>query len=151
MCRTCKEWHIGSRHHDHRSATKDCQRTTSIQCIHRNTDVTFTRAQYSPPQRRRHSTLHHFPTNRPHTTLALMEACAQVAKAWLCDNGLVMSDNKSQAIVIRSSSLRTPTLLNRVNICGQLVDTSPVIRDLGVTIDTNLSMTYQVASGCHSA
>ena len=61
---------------------------------------------------------------------ARMEACVQDVKAWLCDNGLVMNDNKSQAIVIRSSSLRTPTSLSRVNICGQLVDTSPVIRDL---------------------
>ena len=60
-----------------------------------------------------------------------------------------MNDNKSQAIVIRSSS--TPTSLTRVNICGQLVDTSPVIRDLGFTIDSNLTMTSQVASVCRSA
>ena len=37
--------------------------------------------------------------------LARMEACVQDATAWLCDNGLVMNDNKAQAIVIRSSSL----------------------------------------------
>ena len=80
-----------------------------------------------------------------------MEACVQDAKAWLCDNGLAMNDNKSQAIVIRSSSLRTPTSLTRVNICGQLVDTSPVIRDLGFTIDSNLTMTSQVSSVCRSA
>ena len=83
--------------------------------------------------------------------LARMEACVQDAKAWLCDNGLVMNDNKSQATVIRSSSLRTPTSLTRVNICGQLVDTSPVIWDLGFTIDTNLTMTSQVANVCRSA
>ena len=83
--------------------------------------------------------------------LARMEACVQDVKVWLCDNGLVMNDNKSQAIVIRSSSLRTPTSLTRVNICGQLVDTSPVIRDLGFTIDTNLTMTSQVANVCRSA
>ena len=62
-----------------------------------------------------------------------------------------MNYNKSQAIVIRSSSLRTPTSLTRVNICGQLVDTSRVIRDLGFTIDSNLTMTSQVASVCRSA
>ena len=62
-----------------------------------------------------------------------------------------MNDNKSQAIVIRSSSLRMPTSLTRVTICGQLVDTSPVIRDLGFTIDTNLAMTSQVANVCRSA
>ena len=92
-----------------------------------------------------------FPPTDHTQALARMEACVQDAKAWLCDNGLVMNDNKSQAIVIRSSSLRTPTSLTRVNICGQLVDTSPVIRDLGFTIDTNLTMTSQVANVCRSA
>ncbi|KAK2152615.1 hypothetical protein NP493_2436g00005 [Ridgeia piscesae] len=62
-----------------------------------------------------------------------------------------MNNNKSQAIVIHSSSLRTPTSLTRVNICGQLVETSPVIRDLGFNVDANLTMTSQVANVCRSA
>ena len=89
-----------------------------------------------------------FPPTDHTQALARMEACVQDAKAWLCDNGLVMNDNKSQAIVIRSSSLRTLTSLTRVKICGQLVDTSPVIQDLGFTIDSNLTMTSQLASVC---
>ena len=67
-------------------------------------------------------------------------------KIWLCDNGHVMNNNKSQAIVIHSSNLRTPTSLTRVNICGQLV-----IRDLGFNVDANLTMTSQVANVCRSA
>ena len=50
-----------------------------------------------------------------------------------------------------SSRLRTPTSLTRVNICGQLVETSPVIRDLGFNVDANLTMTSQVANVCRSA
>ena len=92
-----------------------------------------------------------FPPTDHTQALARREVCVQDAKAWLCDNGLVMNDNKSQAIVIRSSSLRTPTSLTRVNICGQLVDTSPVIRDQGFTIDINLTMTSQVANICRYA
>ena len=92
-----------------------------------------------------------FPSTDHTQALARMEACVQDAKAWLCDNGLVMNNNKSQAIVIHSSSLRTPTSLTRVNICGQLVETSPVIRDLGFNVDANLTMTSQVANVCRSA
>ena len=93
-----------------------------------------------------------FPPTDHTQALARMEACVQDAKAWLCDNGLEMNDNKSQAIVIRSSWLHTPTSLTRVNIlCGQLVDTFPVIWDLGFTIDINLTMTSQVANVCRSA
>ena len=91
-----------------------------------------------------------FPPTDHTQALARMEAYVQDAKAWLCDNGLVMNDTKSQAIVIHSSSLRTPTSLTRVNICGQLVETSPVIRDLGFNVDTNLTMTSQVANVCRS-
>ena len=43
------------------------------------------------------------------TALTRKETCVQDAKAWLSDNGSVMNDNKSQDIVIRSSSLRTQT------------------------------------------
>ena len=92
-----------------------------------------------------------FPPTDHTQALARMEACVQDAKAWLCDNGLVMNNNKSQAIVIHSLSLRTPTSLTRVNIYGQLVETSPVIRDLGFNVDANLTMTSQVANVCRSA
>ena len=131
MCRTCKEWRVGSRDHNHRSATRDCHWTTAIQCIHRTTDDTSTEAQHSPSPIRRHDTQLYitFPPTDHTQALVCMEACVQDAKAWLCDNGLVMNDNKSQAIVICSSSLCTPTSLTRVNICGQLVDTSPAIRN----------------------
>ena len=92
-----------------------------------------------------------FPPTDHTQGLPHMEACVQDAKSWLCDNGLVMNDNKSQAIVIRSSSLRTPISLTLVSICGQLVDTSPGILDLGLTIDINLTMTSQVVNVCLSA
>ena len=90
------------------------------------------------------------PTDHPQA-LARMEARVQYSKAWLSYNELVKEDNKSQAIVIHSSSLRTPTSLTRVNVCGQLIDTSPVVRDLGFTIDINLSSTSPVTSVCRSA
>ena len=152
MCRTRKEWRVGSRHHNDRSASRDCLWTATVQRIHLTTGDTFTEAQHSPPPiRRRHSTHITFPPTDHTQALARREACVQDAKTWLCDNGLVMNDNKSQAIVIRSPSLRTPTSLSRVSISGQLGDTLPVLRDLGFTIDTNLSMTSQVANVGRSA
>ena len=92
-----------------------------------------------------------FPPTDHMQALARMEACIQEVKTWLCDNGLVMNENKSEAIVIRSPSLRTPITFSRINICGQFVDTSAVIRDLGFAIDTHLSMASQVSNICRSA
>ena len=92
-----------------------------------------------------------FPPTDHMQALARMEACIQEVKTGLCDNGLVMNENKSEAIVIRSPSLRTPITFSRINICDQFVDTSAVIRDLGFAIDTHLSMASQVSNICRSA
>ena len=92
-----------------------------------------------------------FPTTDHTQALARMEACIQEVKTWLCANGLVMNENKSEAIVIRSPSLRTPITFSCINICGQFVDTSAVIRDLGFAIDTHLSIASQVSNICRSA
>ena len=73
-------------------------------------------------------------------------------KIWLCDNGLVLNENKSEAIIMQSPNVRTPITMSRINIlCGQLVDTSAVIRDLGFVMDDHLSMASQVSNICRSA
>ena len=51
------------------------------------------------------------PTDHTHA-LPRMEACVQDANTWLYDNGHVKNENKSQAIVICSPSLRTPPSLS---------------------------------------
>ena len=50
---------------------------------------------------------------------------------------------------MRSPSLCAST--SRIDICGQLVATSAVVRDLGFAIDPDLSMATQVANACLSA
>ena len=50
-----------------------------------------------------------------------------------------------------SGRVSRPFPTSRVNICGQLVDTSAVIRDLGFVVDDHLSMESQVANMCRSA
>ena len=72
-------------------------------------------------------------------------------KTWLSDNGLVLNESKTEAIVIHSSSLRRPIHIEHVDVCGQYVATSTIVRDLGVAIDADLSMVTQVANVCRSA
>ena len=73
-------------------------------------------------------------------------------KIWLCDNGLVLNENKSEVIIMQSPNVCTQITMSRINIlCGQLVDTSAVIRDLGFVMDDHLSMATQVSNICRSA
>ena len=93
-----------------------------------------------------------FPPSEHTRAIERMEACVREEKIWLCDNGLVLNANKSEAIIIiRSPNVRTPITMSRINICGQLVDTSAVIRDLGFVMDDHLSMASQVSNICRSA
>ena len=92
-----------------------------------------------------------FPPSEHTRAIERMEACVREVKMWLCDNGLVLNENKSEAIIIRPPNVRTPITINRINICGQLVDTSAVIRDLGFVMDDHLSMASEVSNICRSA
>ena len=80
-----------------------------------------------------------------------MEACVRDVNIWLCDNGLILNGTKSQAIVIRSPSLCEPITITCIDICGQLVAISAVVRDLGFAIDADLSLVTQVTNACRSA
>ena len=66
-------------------------------------------------------------------------------------NGGLNPRRKSQAIVIRSSSLHVPIAITCVDICGKLVATPAVVKDAGFVIDANLFMASQVANACLSA
>ena len=83
-----------------------------------------------------------FPPFDHTNALIRMEACISEVKTWLYDNGLVLNESKTEAIVIHSSSLRRP--IEHVDVCGQYVATSTIIRDLGIAIDADLSMTMHV-------
>ena len=92
-----------------------------------------------------------FPPSEHTRAFERMEECVREVKIWLCDNGLVLNENKSEAIIMQSPNVRTPIMMSRINICGQLVDTSAVIRDLGFVMDDHLSMASQLSNICRSA
>ena len=63
-----------------------------------------------------------FPPFDHTNTLIRMEACISEVKTWLYDNGLVLDESKTEAIVIHSSSLRRPMHIEHVDVCGQYAD-----------------------------
>ena len=64
-----------------------------------------------------------FPPFDQTNALIRMEACISEVKTWLYDNGLVLNESKTEAIVIHSSSLRRPIHIEHVDVCGQYVAT----------------------------
>ena len=71
-----------------------------------------------------------------------MEACIREVKIWLCDNGLILNENKSEAFVIRSPKLRTPITISGINIYVANWWTHPRLSEIS---DSLLTLIYR----CH--
>ena len=57
-----------------------------------------------------------FPPSEHTRAFERMEECVREVKIWLCDNGLVLNENKSEAIIMQSPNVRTPITMSRINI-----------------------------------
>ena len=64
---------------------------------------------------------------------------------------MVLKESKTEAIVIHSLSLHRPIHIEHIDVCGQYVVTSTIVRDLGIAIDADLSIVMRVANACRSA
>ena len=61
-----------------------------------------------------------FPPSEHTRAFERMEECVREVKIWLCDNGLVLNENKSEAIIMQSPNVRTPITMSRINISNQI-------------------------------
>ena len=73
--------------------------------------------------------------------------CVEDPRRWLTDNRLLLNEDKTEAILFRSSCPVTST----INIGGSIAQLKPTVRDIGVVLDTRLDMASQVSSVCRSA
>ena len=80
-----------------------------------------------------------------------MEQCLQDVRLWMKCNKLKLNDSKTEVIIVAS---KTNTSLSKdLKICiGQeTIVPKPVVRNLGATIDSTLSMEHQVSKVTQSA
>ena len=73
--------------------------------------------------------------------------CVEELRRWLTDNRLLLNEDKTEAILFRSSC----PVASTINICGSVAQLKPTVRDIGVVLDTRLDMASQVSSVCRSA
>ena len=71
--------------------------------------------------------------------------CVEDLRRWLTDNRLLLNEDKTEAILFRSSCPVTST----INIGGSVAQLK--VRDIGVVLDTRLDMASQVSNVCHNA
>ena len=79
-----------------------------------------------------------------------MEACVEDIRVWYSSNKLKLNDNKTE--IIHFSSRFSKTIpIQSISIGESSITTSSVARDLGVMLDSNLTMSNHVNSICKKA
>ena len=73
------------------------------------------------------------------TQLSKMEACLLDIKEWMAQNFLLLNSDKTEIMVVRPKSLRHNLSAYMPNIDGISIMSSAVIKDLGVTLDSDLA------------
>ena len=70
---------------------------------------------------------------------------------WMFYNKLQMNDDKTEAILFARKGLATEHLPVLITINDPTITFVPMIRDLGITLDSSLSFNQQVMNTCRSA
>ena len=66
-------------------------------------------------------------------------------------NKLQMNDDKTEAILFAQKGLATEHLPKSIKIDDTAINCVPMLRDLGVTLDSSLSFNQHVTNTCRSA
>ena len=81
------------------------------------------------------------------TQLSKMEACLLYIKEWMAQNFLLLNSDKTEIMVVGPKSLRQNLSAYMLNTDGISITSSAVIKDLGVTLDSDLAFDAHL-KGC---
>ena len=81
-----------------------------------------------------------------------MQECVSDVKSWMTLNRLQLNDGKTEAMLVMSKTASTSGLIPQSMRIGDTdVDFSDLVKNLGVTLDSSLSMLQQVTKTCTAA
>lgn len=83
--------------------------------------------------------------------ISRMESCIRDVRLWMGRHFLKLNEGKTKIIVFRSKSIESPRL-SRVSleVGDEIVETTPFVLNLGVYMDTHLTMDEHVKRVCQS-
>ena len=88
-------------------------------------------------------------TSTIRSNLSTLEICSQAVKHWFADNDLLLNADKSEAMLVGSSSqLKAASNVNTVSVAGVSLPVSVEIKSLGVVIDNKLTFDTHVRAIC---
>ena len=85
------------------------------------------------------------------STAESFEHCIQDIRSWMTTNKLKLNGDKTEFILLGRKCHLSKTVINQLSIGGSCVSPSSSVRNLGVLLDSELSMQPQISSVCKSA
>ena len=87
-----------------------------------------------------------------HQSIETLQNCATDVKSWMTANKLQLNDNKTEAMIILSNRMSVYSPLPSVIHIGDAdVPFVSSVKNLGVTLDSNLSMSQHIGNTCKAA
>ena len=89
-------------------------------------------------------------TGERHQAIAKLEACLHDVRCWMKTNQLVLNDSKTEVLHVTSHKKRSQEI-PPVNVGETQVSCTGAVRDLGVTLDSHLSLRQHINTKCRNA
>ena len=83
--------------------------------------------------------------------LRKIDECVRDIRRWLNCNHLLLNETKTEAIVFRSTIVRSLSTMSTIDMCVSTISLTPTVRDIGVILDIGLDMSAQVSNACRAA
>jgi len=77
--------------------------------------------------------------------IARISACIDDVACWMASNGLQLNASKTEIMWCSSVRRQSQRPTSQFRVCSDLVTPSTVVRDLGIYLDSDVSMRSQVA------
>ena len=80
-----------------------------------------------------------------------LQDCVSEIKSWMSNNRLKLNDDKTEALRVCPSSDEDSSLPSSITVLNSSIPFSQCVRDLGVFLDSNLSMKQYITKTCQIA
>ena len=77
-----------------------------------------------------------------------MESCLRLVKSWMTSNKLILNDDKTEAIIIGPIFRQNKCKLSSISVGQSLIPFAPVVKNLGIYLDSMLSMKNHIDHLC---
>ena len=86
------------------------------------------------------------------SSILCVEKCVSDVKTWMMSNTLQVNEDKTDVLLVTAKRIFDLQYLPEVmNINGTCIKFSPLVRNLGVTLDSTLSLHHRVMNVCKFA